>query len=89
VNLAAESHRLALLQGAVVKYLPNRFYAAIEGQVAGAFNEHPLLVGAFRTNAAESARALMQAHILDGADRLIEMLEKHGLWASEDSEPAS
>jgi DNA-binding GntR family transcriptional regulator len=89
VNLAAESHRLALLQGAVVKHLPNRFYATIEGQVAGAYNEHPLLVGAFRTYDAESARTLMYAHILDGADRLIETLEKQGLWAHEDTEPAS
>jgi DNA-binding GntR family transcriptional regulator len=89
VNLAAQSHRLALLQGAVVKHLPNRFYATIEGQVAGAHNEHPLLIGAFRTHAAESARTLMNAHILDGADRLIQMLEKQGLWAYESSEPAS
>src|SRR3954447_1837592 len=34
INLAADSYRLALLLGSVVKQLPNRFYVAIEGSVA-------------------------------------------------------
>jgi DNA-binding GntR family transcriptional regulator len=89
VNLAAESHRLALLQGAVVKHLPNRFYATIEGQVAGARIEHPLIVEAFRRGNARKARSLMVVHILEGADRLIETLEKQGQWDPLDTDPDS
>ncbi|MDT3444950.1 GntR family transcriptional regulator [Pseudofrankia sp. BMG5.37] len=89
VNLAADSHRLALLQGAVVRHLPNRFYATIEGQVAGARAEHPMIVEAFRRGDARRARSLMAVHILEGADRLIDTLEKQGLWDPEGAEPAS
>jgi DNA-binding GntR family transcriptional regulator len=81
VNLAADSHRLALLQGAVVKHLPNRFYATINGQVAGAHHEHPLILEAMRDRNARLARSLMTVHIQEGARRLIDTLEKHGLWA--------
>jgi DNA-binding GntR family transcriptional regulator len=80
VNLAADSYRLALLQGAIVKQLPNRFYAAIEGHVAGARVDHPLLVEALRSGNSRKARSLMQSHIFDGADRLIDTLAKQGLW---------
>lgn len=89
VNLAAESQRLALLLGSVVKHLPNRFYATIEGQVEGARTEHPMLLEAFRKRDARKARALMEQHIQEGADRLIETLEKRGLWAEGESGPAS
>ncbi|MGD1222409.1 GntR family transcriptional regulator [Streptomyces krungchingensis] len=86
INLAAGSHRLALLLGSVVKHLPNRFYATIEGQVAATRTEHPLLLDALRKHQAHKARSLMEQHILAGADRLIEVLEERGLW--NDQEPA-
>ena len=89
VNLAANSHRLALLQGAVVRHLPNRFYETIEGQVAGASHEHPLLLKALRKGDAKKARSLMQVHILEGADRLIASLVKQGLWDVVEEQPAS
>jgi DNA-binding GntR family transcriptional regulator len=88
VNLAADSQRLALLLGSVVKHLPNRFYATIEGQVEGARTEHPMLLAAFRKRDARKARALMEQHIQEGADRLIETLEKQGLWGETEDEPA-
>ncbi|RHW23795.1 GntR family transcriptional regulator [Nocardioides immobilis] len=88
VNLAANSHRLALLQGAVVKHLPNRFYATIEGQVAGASHDHPLLLEALRKGHTKKARSLMEVHILEGADHLIESLIKQGLWADAEEKPA-
>jgi DNA-binding GntR family transcriptional regulator len=89
VNLAADSQRLALLLGSVVKQLPNRFYATIQGQVEGARAEHPMLLEAFHKRDARKARALMEQHILEGADRLIDTLEKRGLWAEDVGEPAS
>ncbi|AVH94214.1 MULTISPECIES: GntR family transcriptional regulator [Streptomyces] len=80
INLAADSHRLALLLGSVVKHFPNRFYAAIEGQVAATRTEHPLLLDALRRRQAHRAGALMERHILAGADRLVEVLEGRGVW---------
>ena len=83
INLAADSNRLALLLGSVVKNLPNRFYATIEGQVAAADNEHPQIAEALRKRDVKKARSLMERHIARGADRLIETLELQGIWREE------
>ena len=82
VNLAADSNRLALLLGSVVKQLPNTFYAAIEGQVQDANGEHPKMLEALQARDARAVRALMQEHILEGADSLIDTLAKRGFWAA-------
>ncbi|HEX4257078.1 MAG TPA: GntR family transcriptional regulator [Streptosporangiaceae bacterium] len=82
INLAADSHRLALLLGSVVNHLPNRFYASIEAQVAATRNEHPDLVEALRKHDARKARSLMDQHILASADHLIDILEERGLWGT-------
>jgi DNA-binding GntR family transcriptional regulator len=83
INRAADSHRLALLLESVVSHLPIRFYTTVEGQVAGAHDEHPMIVAAIRDSNVRKARSLMEKHILDGADRLIETLETQGLWSEE------
>jgi DNA-binding GntR family transcriptional regulator len=80
INRAADSPRLALLLGSVVKHVPMRFYATIEGQVASTLVEHPLLVEAMRKRQAKRARTVMEQHIGREADRLIQMLEQRGLW---------
>lgn len=87
VNLAAESPRLALILGSIVKQLPNRFYAAIEGQILDSREEHPILVEALRAGDAEKARQLTVKHIAGAADRLIDQLRERGLWAREGEEP--
>jgi DNA-binding GntR family transcriptional regulator len=89
VNLAAGSHRLALLLGSFVNHLPNSFYTSIEGQVESARGEHPLLLAALRKRDARKARTLMTRHILEGSDHLIESLERRGLWAADEAEPLS
>jgi DNA-binding GntR family transcriptional regulator len=81
INLAGESPRLALIQGSIVKQLPNRFYAAIEGQILDSREEHPLIVEALRAGDADRARELMVNHIIGAADRLIDMLRQRGLWS--------
>ncbi len=86
INLAAESPRLALLMGSLVKQLPNRFYADIEGQLEEAVEYHPIIMNAIRVKDAEAVRSLMHRHILSGAEHLIEMLEHHGAWGSSPAE---
>jgi len=82
VNLAADSHRLTLLLGSIVKQLPNRFYTAIEGHVEATLNAHPQILDALRNRRPRKARTDMMDHLLEGGDHLIAMLEERGLWAS-------
>jgi DNA-binding GntR family transcriptional regulator len=86
INLAADSHRLALLLGSVVNHLPNRFYASIEEQVSATGDEHPLLVEAMRQHDVRKARSLMERHIMASADHLIDILTERGLWDSQQTD---
>jgi DNA-binding GntR family transcriptional regulator len=88
INLAADSYRLAMLLGSVVKQLPNRFYAEIEGHLGPTHDAHPLIVDALRRRQARKARSLMESHIHEGADRLIESLNKRGLWTKDQLQSA-
>lgn len=81
INLAAQSPRLALLLGSLAKQLPNRFYASIEGHLEDAVSYHAIILDAIGVGDATSARSLMHRHIVNGADRLIAMLERQGIWA--------
>lgn len=80
INVAADSYRLALLLGSMVRHLPNRFYANIEGQVAETQDDHPELLAALRAGDARTARSLMSKHILKGGDQLISTLTDRGVW---------
>jgi DNA-binding GntR family transcriptional regulator len=86
INLAAGSHRLALLSGMVASHLPRRFYASIEAEAA-TDDEHLLLVGALRDHDPRQARNVMEQHILASADRLIEILGQRGLWLTQEPAP--
>jgi DNA-binding GntR family transcriptional regulator len=81
IHLAADSNRLAMLLGSVVRLLPLDFYAKIAGWVDAAHDEHPQIVEALRKKHSAKARKLMEQHISHGADELIETLEKRGFWS--------
>ncbi|KAA9163257.1 GntR family transcriptional regulator [Amycolatopsis acidicola] len=85
INLAANSHRLALLLGTVVSQLPNRFYAQIEGHVGGTREAHPRILDAIRKRASRQVRSLISEHILEGGEQLVGMLEERGMWADSPS----
>jgi DNA-binding GntR family transcriptional regulator len=85
INLAADSRRLAILLGSIVKQLPNRFYGDIEGHVNETRHFHPAILEALQKRRAKAASTLMRDHIMSGADELIAMLEKQGMWADEKS----
>lgn len=80
INLAAQAPRLALQLGSLIKQLPNRFYASIEGQLEGAVSYHPIILQAMRVQDAGAVRSLMFHHLVSGADHLIAMLERQGGW---------
>jgi DNA-binding GntR family transcriptional regulator len=81
INLEAGSPRLATLMGKVVAYLPNRFYASIEGQVQAVLHAHPAILESLQRGNARSARAQMRDHILEGAEMLIADLNARGIWS--------
>lgn len=76
INLAAGSPRLATLMGSLAKQMSNRFYTNIQGQTDDALDYHPLILKALRLGDAESVRALMFQHILNGGKHLVAMLEQ-------------
>ena len=84
INIAARSPRLANLLGSMTKQLPNRFYAALEGQVQDTLDYHPRILEAIRARNAGEARQLMHDHLVSAADHLIELLKQQGIWASSD-----
>ncbi|WP_228002778.1 GntR family transcriptional regulator [Nocardia australiensis] len=88
INLASDSRRLAMLLGAIVKQLPNRFYGEIEGRVDETRHFHPAILEALQKRRAKAASSLMHDHIMSGADGLIAMLEKQGMWAAEEKSSA-
>jgi DNA-binding GntR family transcriptional regulator len=83
INKAADSPRLALLLNSVVRHIPNRVLATIEGQVAAASHEHGIVLAALRAGDARRARAVMRRHVLEGADHLIAALEERGVWSAD------
>jgi DNA-binding GntR family transcriptional regulator len=88
VNLAADSRRLALLLRSIVKQLPNRFYGNIEGHANESLDFHPAILEALRKRRAKTASSLMRDHIMSGADELIAMLEKQGMWSTPEKSTA-
>ncbi|MGU3498661.1 GntR family transcriptional regulator [Mycobacterium sp. C31M] len=82
INRSADSHRLAMLLGTIVRYLPNRFYAAFSDQVDATVDIHPEIVDALRTRDARSARILMRDHILQEGEFVVQNLDKLGTFAA-------
>jgi DNA-binding GntR family transcriptional regulator len=92
INLAADSHRLALLLSTFVRQLPNRFYAAIETQASRGEDAHGLLLQALRQRDVRTTESLMERHILARGDHLLRILQERGLWDDQqwdDREPVS
>jgi DNA-binding GntR family transcriptional regulator len=89
INLTAESPRLALLLGGLVKQLPNRFYAGIEGQLKCAVEYHPVIIEAIRVRDHEAARTLMYRHIMTAGEQLASTLERQGMWGRGSKRPTA
>ncbi|MCY9784370.1 GntR family transcriptional regulator [Nocardiopsis sp. EMB25] len=85
VNLAAHSHRLALILGSIVQHLPNRFYAAIEGHVEATRQDHRKIIEALRSGDTREARKLTEGHLQESTKHLVELLRQRGLWDGRES----
>jgi DNA-binding GntR family transcriptional regulator len=80
INRAAHSYRLALLLRSLVKQLPSEFYVGIEGHVAATAKHHRRLVAAIGNHKGDTARAVMEEHVLEGAELLIDTLQQRGVF---------
>ena len=87
INVAADSRRLAILLGSVVRHFPNRFYVEIDGQIASIADKHPLILEALRNHEPEAARRHMREHIHDEGKRLVESLQQRGVWTEDSQSP--
>lgn len=85
INKAADSNRLALILSSIVQHLPNRFYATLEGHVEGTREDHRKIIDALRARNARKVRTLIEAHILESTDHLVDLLRRRGLWVDEES----
>jgi DNA-binding GntR family transcriptional regulator len=85
INHVADSARLAGILGSIVQHLPNRFYATVEGHVENTRDDHSKIVEAMRKKNSRTARKLVEEHILELADHLVDLLGKRGLWEQEET----
>ena len=82
ITAAADSPRLAATLAGLVSQLPDRFYGAIETHLAAIRDEHGLLYKALKKRDVRKASALMESHIVEGGEHLIELLTDRGVWTN-------
>jgi DNA-binding GntR family transcriptional regulator len=83
LNRAAGARKLAWLVGRAAHYLPPRFYTDREAWRTATVAAHRTLLDALASGDADTARAAMEGHVLDGRDLLVAHLEAVGFWDTE------
>ncbi|WP_433786249.1 GntR family transcriptional regulator [Actinomycetospora sp. CA-101289] len=80
LNRAGGARKLAWLVGRAAHYLPPRFYTDREAWRTATVDAHRRLLAALAAGDADTARAAMAGHVLDGRDLLVAHLEAVGFW---------
>lgn len=80
INRVTESRKLARFLHAATRYTPHRFYASDPAWRANMVSDHRALLDALAARDAQAARAAMERHFTDGAQRLIKHLDDVGMW---------
>lgn len=80
LNRAAGARKLAWLVGRAAHYLPPRFYTDRRDWRTATVAAHRTLLDALASSDADTARAAMEGHVLDGRDLLVAHLEAVGFW---------
>jgi DNA-binding GntR family transcriptional regulator len=80
LNRAGGARKLAWLVGRAAHYLPPRFYTDREAWRTATVDAHRRLLAALAAGDADTARAAMGGHVLDGRDLLVAHLEAVGFW---------
>jgi DNA-binding GntR family transcriptional regulator len=85
INHIAERPRLRWFLRAATHYVPRHYYEAIPGALPKTLEEHPAIIEALRTHDRRQARALVERHVADAGELLIDQLSLRGFW----SDPAA
>lgn len=80
VNRLAGARKLSWLLHAATRYTPARFLSSDPGWRATMRTDHEALLAAFAAGDPAAARAVMNRHFSDGADRLVKHLDDLGIW---------
>jgi DNA-binding GntR family transcriptional regulator len=84
LNMAAHSRKLAYVLRSASQYLPRHFYSGNERWRHAVRRDHERILVAARDRDANAARAAIEAHVLDGKERLLGHLDDSGFWDSTD-----
>ena len=85
INVSADSRKLAYVLRSASGYLPRRFFTADAHWRRAVKEDHAVILQAIETGDPEAAQRAMEAHVLDGQQRLIGHLDEIGFW---DAQPA-
>jgi DNA-binding GntR family transcriptional regulator len=88
INVAADSRELAYVLRSATQYLPRRFFTADTHWRRAVNRDHKTILKALTAKDPEAARLAMEAHVLDGQDRLIAHLDEIGFWTPDASSEA-
>lgn len=80
INTTAESRKLAYVLRSASQYLPRRFFTADAHWRRAVNKDHKKILTAFRERDGEAARTAVEAHVLDGRERLTAHLDEVGFW---------
>jgi DNA-binding GntR family transcriptional regulator len=80
VNRIAGARKLSWLLHTATRYTPARFLSSDPGWRATMRTDHAALLAAFAAGDPAAARAVMNRHFSDGADRLVKHLDDLGIW---------
>ena len=82
LNMAAHSRKLAYILRSASQYLPRHFYSGNERWRSAVRRDHDRILAAMKDRDAHEARAAIEAHVLDGKERLLRHLDDSGFWDS-------
>lgn len=82
LNMAAQSRKLAYLLRNASQYLPRHFFSGDDRWQRAVRRDHARLLGALGVGDASAARDAVEAHVLDGKQRLLRHLDDLGFWSS-------
>ncbi|BAS06768.1 transcriptional regulator, GntR family protein [Arthrobacter sp. Hiyo4] len=85
INLMAESRKITWALELVTRYVPRRFYSAIEGWPSATVDDHTELLEGIRTKDAEATRAAMCKHIIHAGELLADHFDRRVAAATEES----
>lgn len=86
LNMTAESRKLAYVLRSASQYLPRKFFTADAHWRRAVNRDHKKILVAMRGGDVEGARQAVEAHVLDGRERLLAHLDEIGFWGDRTEE---